>query len=137
MLHISSNVSIPDKEIVLSAIRAQGAGGQHVNKVSTAIHLRFDIEKSSLPVFYKERLLALNNQNITNDGEIIIKSQRYRSQEMNRSDALQKLKRIIQSVAVTRKKRIATKPSQASHKRRLEHKSKRGALKRLRGRVDD
>jgi len=136
MLYISPHVAIPDTEIDIHAVRAQGAGGQHVNKVSTAIHLRFDIAASSLPEFYKEQLLLLKDHRISRDGVITIKAQQHRSQEQNRKNALTRLQALIQSVAIPRKKRKATKPTKGSQRRRLEDKTKRGRLKALRGTID-
>ncbi len=137
MLKISLAVSIPDEELELKAIRSQGAGGQNVNKVSSAIHLRFDIVASSLPEFYKERLLALRDKRITKEGVIVIKAQEHRTQEKNRDEALSRLQALIKSAIVVQKVRRATKPTRGAKKRRLEGKNKRSQLKKLRGKVLD
>ncbi|MEB8433549.1 alternative ribosome rescue aminoacyl-tRNA hydrolase ArfB [Cocleimonas sp. KMM 6892] len=136
MLIISQAVSIPDDEIEISAIRAQGSGGQNVNKVSSAIHLRFDIADSSLPEFYKERLLALSDSRISKDGVIIIKAQTHRTQEKNRKDALERLQLLIKSVSLVRKARRPTRPSRNSQIKRVDKKTQRGKTKALRKKVD-
>ncbi|MXP60088.1 alternative ribosome rescue aminoacyl-tRNA hydrolase ArfB [Pantoea sp. Taur] len=135
MIVLSRSVSLADNEVELSAIRAQGAGGQHVNKTSTAIHLRFDIHASSLPPFYKERLLAASHHLITAEGVVIIKSQEYRSQEMNREAALLRLINLIRELTTVEKTRRATRPTRASKERRLEGKSRRSNVKAMRGKV--
>lgn len=136
MLHISHHVAIPDSEIDIHAVRSQGAGGQHVNKVSTAVHLRFDIAASSLPEFHKEQLRLLKDHRISQEGVITIKAQQHRSQEQNREDALARLRELIQRAAAPRKKRKATKPTKGSQQRRVEHKKKHGRLKSLRRTLD-
>ena len=136
MLTLSNNVVIPAAEIDIQAIRAQGAGGQNVNKVSSAIHLRFDIRASSLPDFYRQQLLQLSDQRISKEGVIVIKAQRYRSQEKNREEALLRLRELIMDAVAVRKKRRPTKPTRGSQKRRMEKKTKHGRLKTLRRKVD-
>jgi ribosome-associated protein len=128
---------IDEREVEFSAIRAQGAGGQNVNKVSSAVHLRFDIAASSLPVEIKERLLCLNDRRITLGGVLVLKAQQHRTQEMNRSDALARLQEVVDSVAVPPKARRATKPTYGSKQRRLEGKSQRSSIKSSRGKVQD
>jgi ribosome-associated protein len=136
MLKITENIVIEDSEVELSAIRAMGSGGQNVNKVSSAIHLRFDINASQLPDHYKQKLLALNDNRISKEGVLIIKAQSFRTQEKNREDALKRLRMLVISATKEVKSRKATRPSLNTKRKRIESKKKSGATKSLRGKVD-
>lgn len=137
MIQISDTVNIPECEIEMSAVRSQGAGGQNVNKVASAIHLRFDIIGSSLPESYKERLLKLSDGRITKDGVIVIKAQEHRTQEQNREEALQRLQNLIKNAIALPKPRKKSKPTRSSQRKRLDSKTKRSQIKILRGKVTD
>lgn len=137
MLKINDQISIPEAELSIRGIRASGPGGQNVNKVSSAVHVRFDIERSSLPQDYKDRLLALRDSRITADGVINMKAQRSRSFETNRLEALERLANLIASAGFTQKPRKPTRPSRAARQRRLDQKTRRAHVKTLRGRVVD
>lgn len=137
MITLSNNITIPEGELEFSAIRAQGSGGQNVNKVSSALHLRFNIPTSSLPDFHKQNLMAMRDSRISKEGVLVIKAQKYRTQEKNRQDALERLRELLEKAGHVPKARRATKPTKASKTRRLEGKSLRAKVKSMRGKVPD